>query len=42
MFVEQLLSKARERLITIGDDAPLIQAARLLRSGRDVWRTFTK
>jgi len=36
MFVEQLRSKARERLITIADDAPLIQAAALLRSGSDL------
>jgi len=36
MFVEQLLFKARERLITIADDAPLIQAAALLRSGSDL------
>ena len=36
MFVEQLLSKARERLLTIADDAPLIQAAGLLRSGSDL------
>lgn len=31
MLVERILSAARERLITIGDDAPLIDAARLLR-----------
>ena len=36
MFVEQLLSKARERLLTIADDAPLIEAAGLLRSGSDL------
>lgn len=36
MFVETLLSAARERLVTIADDAPLIQAARLLRSGTDI------
>ena len=31
MFVERLLPAARERLIMIGDDAPLIAAAALLR-----------
>lgn len=36
MFVEALLLAARERLVTIADDAPLIQAARLLRSGTDI------
>ena len=36
MFVETLLPAARERLVTIADDAPLIQAARLLRSGTDI------
>lgn len=36
MFVESLLSAARERLVTIADDAPLIQAARMLRSGTDI------
>ncbi len=36
MFVEELLSKARERLVTIGDDAPLIAAAKLLGTGVDL------
>jgi len=36
MFVERLLPAARERLATITDDAPLIEAARLLRSGTDI------
>jgi len=31
MIVERILPAARKRLITIGDDAPLIAAARLLR-----------
>lgn len=31
MLVERILPAARERLITIGDDAPLIDAAELLR-----------
>lgn len=30
MVVEGILPAARERLITIGDDAPLIAAAKLL------------
>jgi hypothetical protein len=34
MFAENLLIEARERLVTIADDAPLIGAARLLRSGK--------
>ena len=29
MFVEQLLPTARERLVTIADDRPLIQATKL-------------
>ena len=36
MFVEQLLSQARERLVTIADDAPLIDAAKLLQAGTDL------
>lgn len=36
MFAESLLPAARERLVTIADDAPLIAAARLLRSGTDI------
>ena len=36
MFVDVLLPAARNRLATIGDDAPLIEAARRLRSGVDI------
>jgi CBS domain-containing protein len=36
MFIEQLLPKARERLVTIGNDAALIEAAKLLRPGTDL------
>jgi CBS domain-containing protein len=36
MFVEGLLPVARERLVTIADDAPLIQAAKFLRTGTDL------
>lgn len=36
MFVEQLLPKARKRLVTITDDVRLIQAAGLLRSGTEL------
>jgi len=36
MLVENLLPAARERLVTIADDAPLIQAAKLLRKGTDL------
>jgi len=36
MFVERLLSAARERLVTIADNAPLIEAARVLRAGTDL------
>ncbi|MBM6581704.1 CBS domain-containing protein [Microvirga sp. BT689] len=36
MFVERLLPEARKRLVTIADDAPLIQAASLLRPGTDL------
>ena len=36
MYVESLLPAARERLVTIADHAPLIDAARLLRSGTDI------
>jgi len=32
MFVEELLTKARERLVTIADDALLIEAAKLLQA----------
>jgi CBS domain-containing protein len=36
MLVERLLPAARERLVRITDDAPLIQAAKLLRAGTDL------
>jgi predicted transcriptional regulator len=36
MLVERLLPAARERLTTIADNAPLIEAARLLRAGADL------
>lgn len=36
MFVEGVLQAARERLVTIADDAALIEAARLLTSGTDL------
>ena len=36
MFVEGVLPSAREKLVTIADDAPLIEAAKLLRSGSDL------
>lgn len=36
MFVENLLPAARERLTTITDHSPLIEAARLLRPGTDI------
>lgn len=36
MFVEELLPKARERLVTVADDVPLIQAAKLLQAGTDL------
>lgn len=36
MFVEGVLPSAREKLVTIADDAPLIEAAKLLRSGTDL------
>ena len=36
MLVERLLPAARERLVTIGTAAPLIDAARLLRRLRAV------
>jgi CBS domain-containing protein len=35
-FVEQLLPAARARLVTIADDASLLEAARLLRAGTDL------
>lgn len=36
MFVKRLLPAASKRLVSIADDAPLIQAAKLLRSGTDL------
>jgi CBS domain-containing protein len=36
MFVEGLLPKARERLVTLAGDVPLIQAAKLLQTGTDL------
>jgi len=35
-LVETLLPRARDRLVTIDDDAPLIEAAKLLRAGTDL------
>lgn len=36
MFVEGLLQAAREKLVTVADDARLIDAAKLLTSGTDL------
>lgn len=36
MLVERLLPTAHERLVTIGDGAPLIDVAKLLRAGTDL------
>jgi CBS domain-containing protein len=36
MYVERLLRAAREKLITIADDAPLLEAANLLHKGADL------
>lgn len=36
MLVERLLPEIRNRLVTISDGAPLIEAARLLRAGTDI------
>lgn len=36
MFVKDMLEAARERLVTIPDDARLIEAAKLLTSGTDL------
>ena len=36
MLVGQLIATARSRLVTIIDDAPLIEAAKLLRAGTDL------
>jgi CBS domain-containing protein len=36
MLVEKLLSQAREKLVTIPDAAPLLEAAKRLRTGIDI------
>jgi CBS domain-containing protein len=36
MLVENLLSAARARLVTVADDAPLVTVAKLLRAGTDL------
>jgi CBS domain-containing protein len=36
MYVERLLPAAREKLVTIADDAPLIEAANFLHKGTDL------
>jgi hypothetical protein len=36
MLVERLLPGSRDRLVTIGNDAPPIEAAKLLRVGADI------
>jgi CBS domain-containing protein len=36
MYVERLLPAAREKLVTIADDAPLMAAANLLHKGTDL------
>lgn len=36
ILVEKLLPQARERLVTISESAPLIEAAKLLRVGTDI------
>ena len=36
MFIEEMLPKARERLVTVADDVPLLQAAKLLRAGTEL------
>ena len=36
MYVERLLPAAREKLVTITDDAPLMEAANLLHKGTDL------
>lgn len=41
MFVEKALPAPRERLVTIADNAPLIDVARLLRLGNDIDRKRT-
>lgn len=36
MYVERLLSAARENLVTMADDAPLMEAANVLHEGTDL------
>lgn len=36
MFVTEMMPKARERLVTIADNLPLVQAAKLLQAGTDL------
>ena len=36
MFIEGMLPKAREKLVTIADDVPLIEAAKLLQAGSEL------
>lgn len=36
MIVEELLPKARERLVTVADDSRLIEVAKLLQAGADL------
>jgi CBS domain-containing protein len=36
MFVERLLPTARSRLVTLADDEPLVEAAKLLHTGTDL------
>jgi CBS domain-containing protein len=36
MFIEEMLPKERQRLVTTADDVPMIQAARLLEAGADL------
>jgi CBS domain-containing protein len=36
MYVERLLPAAREKLVTMADDAPLLEAAKFLRRGTDL------
>lgn len=36
MFIEEMLPKARERLVTIAENVPLIQAAKLLQAGSEL------
>ena len=36
MYVERLMQAAREKLVTMADDAPLMEAANLLHKGTDL------